>query len=115
MPCVLRRNRGVHCFLAVLLQAPSLGIFMPPALNICQTNNPVVVGCQSKPPERTPVQKVEKLFRRYDKDGSGDIDFHEFLKLIMYAEDLARKVSKHNIKHFSLLSSCLWAHGCVLM
>ncbi|CAM9642796.1 unnamed protein product [Ectocarpus sp. 6 AP-2014] len=33
--------------------------------------------------------QVEKLFRRYDKDGSGDIDFHEFLKLIMYAEDLA--------------------------
>ncbi|CAN0309264.1 unnamed protein product [Pylaiella littoralis] len=33
--------------------------------------------------------QVERLFRRYDKDGSGDIDFHEFLKLIMYAEELA--------------------------
>jgi len=40
------------------------------------------------------VPQVEKLFRRYDKDGSGDIDFHEFLKLIMYAEELAPEVSE---------------------
>lgn len=37
--------------------------------------------------------QVEKLFRRYDKDGSGDIDFHEFLKLIVYSESLEPEVT----------------------
>lgn len=36
---------------------------------------------------------MEKLFRRYDKDGSGDIDFQEFLKLIVYSEALEPEVS----------------------
>lgn len=48
-----------------------------------------------------PRCKVERLFRRYDKDGSGDIDFHEFLKLIMYAEELAPEVGR---RHFTSLN-----------
>lgn len=53
----------------------------------------VINKTEPPPSESNRGAKVEKLFRRYDKDGSGDIDFHEFLKLIMYAEDLAPEVS----------------------